>query len=81
VTYVGRRDDVDFNQFPSQRVVLEPYAIVDVAGELEVLRPQGGAPGVAGTLRVENLFDQQYQQVVGFAGRPRGVFGGLRLRF
>jgi vitamin B12 transporter len=79
--YVGRRDDVDFNQFPSQRVELPAYAIVDVAAELEILRAGTGRPGLGGTLRVENLFDEEYDQVVGFPGRPRGVFGGARFRF
>jgi vitamin B12 transporter len=81
VTYTGKRDDVDFNQFPSQRVQLPGYAIVDLAGELELLRPGAGRVGLAGTLRVENVFNQQYDQVVGFAGRPRGVFGGAKFSF
>jgi vitamin B12 transporter len=81
VTYVGVRDDVDFNQFPSQRVTLPAYALVDLAGELQLLRSRSGAPEVSGTLRLENLLNQEYDQVVGFAGRPRGVFGGARFRF
>jgi vitamin B12 transporter len=81
LTYVGRRDDVDFNQFPSQRIELPAYTIVDLAGEVEVLRAGPGRPSVSGVLRVENLFDQQYEQVVGFAGRTRGVFGGATFRF
>jgi vitamin B12 transporter len=81
VTYVGKRDDVDFTQFPSQRVQLQAYALVDLAGELEILKPSAGRPGLSGTLRVENLFDKDYDQVVGFAGRPRGIFGGARFRF
>ncbi|HEV8453398.1 MAG TPA: TonB-dependent receptor, partial [Gemmatimonadales bacterium] len=81
VTYLGRRDDVDFNQFPSQRIELPAYAIIDLAGEIEVLRAGPGHPGVSGVLRVENLFNQHYEQVVGFAGRSRGVFGGARFRF
>lgn len=81
VTYLGRRDDVDFNQFPSQRTELPAYAIVDLAGEIEVLRAGPNRPGVSGVLRVENLFNQHYDQVVGFAGRTRGVFGGARFRF
>lgn len=81
LTYVGRRDDVDFNQLPSQRIELPAYTLVDLAGELEVLRAGPGRPGVSGVLRVENLFDEQYEQVVGFAGRSRGVFGGARVRF
>jgi vitamin B12 transporter len=81
VTYLGRRDDVDFNQFPSQRTELPAYAVVDLAGEIEVLRGGPNRPGVSGVLRVENLFNQHYDQVVGFAGRTRGVFGGARFRF
>jgi vitamin B12 transporter len=81
VTYVGRRDDVDFNQFPSQRIVLPAYAIVDLAAEVEVIRARSGRPGVSGVLRVENLLDQHYDQVVGFPGRGRGVFGGARFHF
>jgi vitamin B12 transporter len=81
LTYVGRRDDVDFNQFPSQRTELPAYALVDLAGEIEVLRAGPGRPAVSGVLRVENLFNRRYDQVVGFAGRRRGVFGGARFRF
>jgi outer membrane cobalamin receptor len=81
VTYVGKREDVDFNQFPSQRVELPGYAIVDLAGEVEILRSEAGRAGLAGILRVENVFNQRYDQVVGFGGRPRGVFGGAKFRF
>jgi outer membrane receptor protein involved in Fe transport len=62
-------------------VTLPAYGLVDLAGELQLVRGGSGAPELSGTLRVENLFDQQYDQVVGFAGRPRGVFGGARFRF
>jgi vitamin B12 transporter len=81
VTYVGRRDDVDFGQFPSRRVELPGHVIVDLAGEVEIVQPVAGRPGLSGVVRVENLFDKQYDQVVGFAGRPRGVYGGARFRF
>jgi len=72
---------VDFNQFPSQRIELPAYTIVDLACEIEVLRAAPGRPGVSGVLRVENLFNEHYEQVVGFPGRDRGVFGGARFRF
>jgi len=81
VIFVGPRDDVDFNQFPAQRVELAGYATVDLATEIEVIRASPGRPGLSGALRVENLFNQAYDQVVGFAGRRRGVFGGARFRF
>jgi vitamin B12 transporter len=81
MTYVGRRDDVDFNQFPSQRVELRGYAVVDLAGEADLLRAAGMRPGVSATIRVENLFNAHYDQVLGFPGRNRGVFGGARFQF
>jgi outer membrane receptor protein involved in Fe transport len=81
VIYVGPRDDVDFNQFPAQRVELPGYATLDLATEVEILRAGPGRPGFSGGLRVENLFNQAYDQVVGFPGRRRGVFGGAKFRF
>jgi vitamin B12 transporter len=81
VAYVGARDDVDFNQFPAQRRQLPAYATVDLATELEVVRQGPGRPGFSVALRVENLFNESYDQVIGFAGRRRGVFGGAKARF
>ena len=81
VSYVGKRDDVDFNQFPSARVELPAYTLVEVAAEVEILAPRYGRPGLSGMVRVENLFDEDYDQVVGFPGRPRGVFGGGQVGF
>ena len=81
VAYVGTREDVDFTQFPSRRVALPAYAIVDIAAEVDILPSRAGQPGLAGIVRVENLFNEGYDQVVGFSGRPRGIFGGARFRF
>jgi vitamin B12 transporter len=80
LVYVGARNDVDFNQFPSQRVELPSYTVVDAAGEVEILAPRYGRPGLSGVVRVENLFNEDYDQVVGFPGRGRAVFGGAKLR-
>jgi outer membrane receptor protein involved in Fe transport len=62
-------------------VELADYLLVDVAAELEILRPRVGVPGISGTFRAENLFNEHYDQVVGFTGRPRGVFGGVSFRW
>jgi outer membrane receptor protein involved in Fe transport len=62
-------------------VELPGYATVDLATEIEVVRAGPGRPGISGVLRAENLFNQDYDQVVGFAGRRRGVFGGAKFRF
>ena len=81
LVYTGARDDVDFNQFPAQLVELPAFTTVNLASEIEVLRSAPGRPGLSGVIRVENLFNERYDQVVGFTGRRRGVFGGAKFRF
>ena len=81
IVYTGARDDVDFNQFPAVVVQLPGYATVNVATEVEVIRSMAGRPGLSAVLRAENLFNESYDQVVGFAGPGRGVFGGAKFRF
>lgn len=80
LNWVGNRDDVQFNQFPepSQRIELPSYATVDLSGMVTVLpaRP-GGVPGVDLTARVENLFDEEYEQAARFQSPGRAIFLGL----
>ncbi len=77
--YTGRRPDVDYRSF--RRDTLPSYTRVDLAGQLDLLRPQGGAPGLAVVGKVENLFDAPYQEVTNFPARRRNLFLGGELRF
>jgi outer membrane cobalamin receptor len=79
IDHVGNREDRDFSNFPAERVVLPAYTKVDVAGEVVVLRSRGQLPSVRLTVRIENLFNREYQEVVGFPARGRMVFVGGRL--
>jgi vitamin B12 transporter len=79
VQYVGDRDDEDFSVFPGRRVVLPAYLRVDLAGELPLLAPRGARPRVAASVRVENLLDERYEQVLHFPARRRAVSLGLRI--
>jgi len=79
VTYVGERQDQDFSTFPFPRVTLSPYARVDLAAQLDVLRPRGGAPGLTLSGRVENLLDHAYQEVKNFPARGRTILLGGRV--
>ncbi|MGH7584728.1 MAG: TonB-dependent receptor plug domain-containing protein [Gemmatimonadales bacterium] len=74
VTWVGSREDVDFNAFPAERVTLGSDALVDLT--LEV-RPATSFP-LAATLRLENALDEEYETIVGYPGRGRAVFLGVR---
>ena len=77
--YTGRRPDVDYRTF--RRDTLPSYTRVDLAGQLDLLRPQGGAPGLAVVGKLENLFDAPYQEVTNFPARRRNLFLGGELRF
>ncbi len=81
VLYTGSRNDVDFNQFPAQVVELAAFTTVNLSTEIEFLRGGPGRPTLSGAFRVENVFNERYEQVVGFEGRERAVFGGAKFSF
>jgi vitamin B12 transporter len=78
LTWSGPRDDIRFGQFPepNQRVELPSYTTLDLSGVVTVLGERRGRPGLELTARVENVFDEQYEQSVGFPARGRGLFIG-----
>lgn len=71
VTHVGTREDMDFSSWPAERVTLSAYTTVD----LDVQVPVSSA---LLTFRVENLADRDYTSVVGFPGKGRMAFVGVR---
>ncbi len=79
LSWVGSRDDVRFGQFPepNQRVELPSYTTLDLSGTFTVLHRRQGRPSLDVTGRIENLFDESYEQAVAFPARGRGVFVGL----
>lgn len=77
--WVGDREDEDFSGATPARVTLPAYLRLDLAGAVALMRGGRGAPGVTATLKVENLLDARYQQVLHFPSRHRAVFAGLRL--
>jgi vitamin B12 transporter len=74
----GPRDDIRFGQFPepNQRVELPSYTTLDLSSVVTVLPARRERPGLDLTARVENVFDEQYEQSAGFPARGRGVFIG-----
>jgi vitamin B12 transporter len=75
-TYVGKRPDIDFAQFPSPRVTLDAYTKIDIAAEYPLAA--WGRSGVSLNARVDNLFDRRYEEVLHFATPRRTVFIGAR---
>ena len=75
VLVVGDRADLDFSSFPFNRVTLPGYTVVNLAGSYEVNRY------LKTYLRIDNLFNKQYQEVFGFGTSGIAAFGGIRLSY
>ncbi|MFQ5607090.1 MAG: TonB-dependent receptor domain-containing protein, partial [Candidatus Zixiibacteriota bacterium] len=73
VTHIGSRADLDFDSFPSVRVRLDPYTLVTLGGSIEL----SDLWRVSG--RVENLFDEDYQEALFFGAPGRALYLGARL--
>ncbi|MEO5579227.1 MAG: TonB-dependent receptor, partial [Gemmatimonadaceae bacterium] len=71
-SYVGRRPDLDFTQFPSPVVTLPAYMKFDLAGSVDLLER------LALTARIENAFDRKYEDVFHFAAPGRVILVGAR---
>ncbi|HWZ28142.1 MAG TPA: TonB-dependent receptor [Gemmatimonadales bacterium] len=72
VSYVGRRQDIDFNA--GQRVSLAPYGRLDLSVQYPLTALVGGLTVDA---RVDNVLNARYEEVLSFPARGRTiVFGG-----
>lgn len=73
ILYVGKRDDLDFNQFPTAKVKLNSYSITNIAVSYFV----NSRMTINGHL--ENLFDKEYEEVLTFNSPGRSGYFGVRL--
>ncbi len=73
IDHNGDMQDTDFSTF--QRVTLPAFTLV----RAKVSRNISDKFSIY--LRGENLVDSQYQEVVGFAGQSRAIYGGVVARF
>lgn len=77
VRYNGRQADAAFTDpsFAPVRVSLQEYVLVNLNAEFKL------TPAIAVFGRVENLFDERYEEVFSYATAGRGAYGGVRARF
>ena len=73
LAYVGARLDTDFDQFPAALVRLDDYLLGSLRVGYRIL------PQLELYARVENAFDADYQDVVGYNTPGRTVYAGLRV--
>ncbi len=71
--YVGKRDDKDFSTFPAARVELPDYTIVNLAAQFDVTR------WLTVTGRIDNLFDKDYEDVLGYATPGLSGYAGIKV--
>lgn len=80
--YKGRRDDVQFfSDFSNSRVILPSYWKVDFGVTVPLLHYSDSPGDVAIVLRGENIFNQSYTEIAGFASPGRSLFVGLEITF
>ncbi|MFQ5889533.1 MAG: TonB-dependent receptor plug domain-containing protein [Gemmatimonadota bacterium] len=76
--HVGSQDDRDFSAFPARRVAVSSHTRVDLAVSLGFL--SGGARAAfTPTVRIDNLFDEEYEEARNFPARGRTVLVGARV--
>jgi vitamin B12 transporter len=73
VLYVGRRRDLDPNTFAA--VTADDYTTVNVAARFNV------TDWLEVYVRIDNVFDEDYEEVLGFSTAGLSAYGGIRLRY
>ena len=76
-SYVGKRPDIDFNQFPSPTVTLPAFVRLDAASESAIWRGQNGS-SLSLTARIENVLDKQYETILHYPAPGRTFLVGAR---
>ena len=75
--HIGERADLDWSAWPPSRADNPAYTKVDVALGYKLIEAEQRTLEVFG--RVENLFDEDYEEVYGFSTPGFAAFGGIRM--
>ncbi|MEJ7933764.1 TonB-dependent receptor [Sphingobium sp. AN558] len=73
VRYNGKALDTNFATFNVE--TLKAYTLVNLGADLQIV------PGISLFGRVENLFDKDYRENIGFLTAGRAAYGGFKARF
>ena len=75
--FAAKQEDLIFPPpfFLPAHTPLDGHAVVNLAGSFEVV------PGVALTLKGVNVFDERYEEAVGFTTQRASIFGGVSVGF
>ncbi|UCC38389.1 MAG: TonB-dependent receptor [Candidatus Aminicenantes bacterium] len=71
--HVGKREDMDFSTWPSVRVNLSGYSLLNAAISFDI------TSRIQVFSRLDNIFDQEYEMIKGY-GTPRfSAYGGFKI--
>ena len=77
LNYVGSQLDDFFppGAYVAERVDIDAYTVVNLAGSWKLTQ------SLDITARISNLFDKEYEEILGFVRPGRAIYAGLRGRF
>ncbi|MGK9368613.1 TonB-dependent receptor plug domain-containing protein [Melioribacter sp. Ez-97] len=73
LNYKGIRYDKDFSVYPAKRVELNPYTLVHASVSYKL------TDNIKLYGRVENLFDEDYEEILYYGSLGRSFYGGINL--
>lgn len=75
IVYVGSRKDNDFSTFPATTTTLHGYTLVRASANYSLTE------SVELFARIENAFDDEYQEVFGYGTLGAAAYGGVKVSF
>ena len=75
VIFIGRREDIDYADWPYPRISLPGYALLNAALSYDL------ASQVQVFANLENILDAKYEMIYGYGTPGFSVFGGVKLNF
>ena len=69
--FVGERTDYDFRPFPAEQLTLPGYTLVNISAGYKF------SNNILLNIRIDNLFDEKYEEVFTYGTSSRAVYGGV----
>lgn len=73
--FVGKREDKNFSTYPTARVILESYTLLNASATFKLT----GAVQIFG--RLVNLLNTDYEEVYGYGTAKRSGYAGVKISF
>jgi vitamin B12 transporter len=75
LTYVGNRADIDYSSYPAAKVRMPGHVVANLAASYNLTKYFQ----IFG--RVDNLFNNDYEEIIGYGTPGASAFGGIKVSF